>query len=193
MRYQEARGEYASLPLAEGTTPLQYLVRRDDSGSYPTFERTRPNGVVLEVRTVPLADGGFVRTLTDITHRRQAQEAAVRLASEDALTGLANRQQFKDELAKCAQRQQPSQSGSEDDGGFALLCLDVDWFKIVNETLGHWIGDGSATGRGRAPEGHGARGPRRGAARRRRVRRPVAAGRAPPSSPRRSPSAWSKR
>ena len=142
VRYQEARGEYASLPLAEGTTPLQYLVRRDDSGSYPTFERTRPNGIVLEVRTVPLPDGGFVRTLTDITHRRQAQEAAVRLASEDALTGLANRQQFKDELAKCALRQQPSQSGSEDDGGFALLCLDVDWFKIVNETLGHWIGDG---------------------------------------------------
>ena len=45
---------------------------------FATYDRIRPNGVVLEVRTVPLAGGGAVRTFTDITARKQAEEEAVR-------------------------------------------------------------------------------------------------------------------
>jgi len=45
---------------------------------FATYDRIRPNGVVLEVRTVPLPGGGAVRTFTDITARKQAEEEAVR-------------------------------------------------------------------------------------------------------------------
>lgn len=138
--YLDARGEFASVSTPEGTSAIEYFARRNADGTYPTYERTRPNGVVLEVRTTALPDGGFVRTLTDITPKRQAQEAVVRLASEDALTGLANRRHFREEVEKAVLRQKGPKTEGED-AGFALLHMDLDWFKVVNETLGHWIGD----------------------------------------------------
>ena len=140
IKFQEVRGEYAGLPMADGVSALEHFTRRNADGTYPTFERTRPNGVVLEVRSNPLPDGGFVRTFSDITHRREAQETVARLASEDSLTGLANRRLFREQLEKRCQRQHAGASEAED-RGFAILCLDLDWFKDVNDTLGHWVGD----------------------------------------------------
>jgi diguanylate cyclase (GGDEF)-like protein len=126
----EAHGEFADEPAPAGVMPLDSWMNEGAAPSEAIYERRRPNGTVLEVRTTSLPGGGFVRTLTDITHRRKAQAEVDRLAREDVVTGLANRRAFLEVLE--ARRSQ---------GPMVLLEMDLDRFKVVNDTLGHPIGD----------------------------------------------------
>lgn len=68
--YQEARGEFAATPPELRNRIVQPLL----AGTPACYERVRPNGTVLEIRTNPLPNGGAVRTYTDITERRKAIE-----------------------------------------------------------------------------------------------------------------------
>jgi PAS domain S-box-containing protein len=71
LEYQRSIGEF---PSDEAYTEV---VRDIDERRHAIYERERPNGTVLEIRTVPTEDGGFVRTYSDVTARRAA-EAALR-------------------------------------------------------------------------------------------------------------------
>ena len=103
-------------------------------GSNVVFEHTRPDGTVIEALRTPLPEGGFIQTFTDVTKRRQADAYIAKLASEDPLTGLPNRRVFRASIEKL--------SGLEGQRTeFAVLFLDLDRFKVINDTLGHRIGD----------------------------------------------------
>lgn len=100
-----------------------------------SYERTRPDGRILEIHARPLPDGGTVRTFTDITERKRAELKIAKLATHDDLTGLANRKLFRDQIHQALGR---SQRYGE---SFAILLLDLDRFKDINDTRGHPAGD----------------------------------------------------
>jgi diguanylate cyclase (GGDEF)-like protein len=98
-----------------------------------TYVRERPNGTTLEIKSVPLSDGSTVRTYTDITTHREAERIAHRMARRDDLTGLGNRTLFLECLTQHV--------AAAEEESFAVLCLDLDRFKSVNDTFGHFAGD----------------------------------------------------
>ncbi|KRR22116.1 diguanylate cyclase [Bradyrhizobium lablabi] len=83
----------------------------------------------------PMADGGTVMLVEDITERKDAEARISHLARYDELTELPNRVNFRDEIGHLLAVQQGAEQLS------ALLFVDLDQFKQVNDTLGHPCGD----------------------------------------------------
>lgn len=97
-----------------------------------------PDGRFVHVVDRPMADGGWVATHEDVTERRQAQrkiEYFQYQAHHDSLTGLANRTAFNYYLSKVLV--DAAQGGTK----VAVLCVDLDRFKEVNDVFGHAVGD----------------------------------------------------
>ena len=84
------------------------------------------NGTPTELRMI----------FSDITERKQAEDALRQNAFQDALTGLPNRVLFMDRLAQAFEY-----AKRHEDYLFAVLFLDLDRFKVINDSLGHLLGD----------------------------------------------------
>ena len=88
----------------------------------------------LEWTFQPMDGGGIVTLVEDVTERRNAQAKISRMARFDDLTGLPNRLSFRDEIADYLSSDRAAETS-------ALLFIDLDQFKQVNDTLGHPAGD----------------------------------------------------
>src|SRR5712671_6930685 len=150
-RYIEMYGLSAGI-VKPGCSFREIIAHRKATGSFAgdedeycarTLQNIRlRNSMIVETRdgrsiqivNEPLADGGWVATHEDITERRLAEEQIRHLAHYDALTNLPNRALFHEKLKQELER---ITAGAQ----LAVLYIDIDEFKSVNDTLGHLIGD----------------------------------------------------
>ena len=128
-------------PLSHHELPLLQAVRGVATDKVEIFVRNAalPEGAFLSVTGRPIRDAqghvrGGVITFNDITEMKVARQKLEQLASTDPLTGLANQRALRERLTLLAAEGARGRR-------FAVVLVDIDHFKQVNDSLGHLCGD----------------------------------------------------
>lgn len=137
-REQCLEGDVHSLYCERGDRDLlmQTLLEQRQLSNHESKMRRRDGAVIWVIENATLIGDDIIEgTLTDITDRKLAQEQIEYQAYHDALTGLPNRLLFRDRITIALPQARRHQRLC------AVMFLDLDQFKMVNDTLGHTVGD----------------------------------------------------
>ena len=132
IRFNAERGEYGPGDREQQTAALVERARHFEPHH---LERERPDGSALEIRGMPLPEGGFVSIYIDITERKRTEDQVKQLAFYDPLTKLPNRRLLTDRLNQTMAASKRSACYG------ALMFVDLDNFKPLNDLHGHEVGD----------------------------------------------------
>jgi diguanylate cyclase (GGDEF)-like protein len=133
LRLHEMRIEQGVIDTQDGDYAARMLFEIETVGrSEGTVKLS--DGRVVSINANKLPSGGWIATHLDVTDSRKAEARIAHMALHDALTGLPNRVSFQQEMDRRLAHDDPAEP-------IALLCLDLDQFKTVNDTLGHATGD----------------------------------------------------
>jgi len=106
-----------------------------ESGALAHSRRLLPDGRTIALSYQPVTGGGAVVIFEDVTDREKAEERAQFLATHDDLTGLPNRWMFTEAVNDAVK------AGHRYGHLFAVIFMDLDRFKNINDTLGRAAGD----------------------------------------------------
>ncbi|WP_249164296.1 EAL domain-containing protein [Bradyrhizobium jicamae] len=131
LKLSVAAGNHGDRTVAELLAERERSMSQQEDGTYLQHLN---DGRIISIAQRTTSDGGWLVTCEDVTEQQRAESQIAFMARHDALTKLSNRTVLAERIEQAV-----AQAGRG--FGFAVLCLDLDNFKQVNDTLGHPVGD----------------------------------------------------